>query len=84
MTMDTKKKSRVRAAGFDWATHIKIYRKQRGWSQDGFAKQLGIVQVTVSKWENGVMPAAISRRRLLEIEELRIPYSMFLLSRDIS
>lgn len=38
----------------EYATHIRRLREVRGWTQSDLAAQLGVTQVHVSRWENGV------------------------------
>jgi putative transcriptional regulator len=49
---------------------IRMLRKQIGYTQEDFAKLLGVSFVTVNRWENGVaQPSRLAWQKILEIEE---------------
>jgi transcriptional regulator with XRE-family HTH domain len=49
---------------------IRLLRKQIGYTQEDFAKLVGVSFVTVNRWENGVsQPSRLAWQKILELEE---------------
>lgn len=52
---------------------LKQFRKSTGWSQKKLAKELGVIQQAISKWESGKRKIPLYIEKLIEcLEERRV------------
>ena len=51
---------------------VRFLRKSLGWSGVDFARNMGVTEETVSRWENGAVPIGPQADRLLEGEHGRV------------
>ena len=56
---------------------LRQLRQARGWTQEQFARRLGVQQVAVSKWEHGHLPRAKTQQRLADLFGLEVGEIVF-------